>query len=450
MLTGAVNGENAASVRQLGQIMFKNDVRRSRHDSGGMGCSQLKFGEAIALSGDGKTLAIGGNRTADIDYRTSGSLAALFLYSYSQSQNRWVPKGKIGISFLNSYSLALSFSGDVLAVGAATYFYEKETDEWQSVGMNGDVSAVNVAEEKRKAYCSHETDSSHPEAHTAVSLSADGKTLAIGGAGVPCEYGCVPCGMVSVYQLEENGQEKRWLLVARGYGDPKARLGSSVSLSSDGTVLAASQFMDSVPVCVWKYTFPVCNLQTVLLSPSPGFTIRASASTAYVRSQIILRGKGGYGGYRTVISGDGKTIAEVGRPEAFYAVRVFREKAQSWEQLGQNIPGKILHYSPYIAKKYSVYNCNQPQQNSWCLPLHSTSPVTLSDDGNVLAVARISDDEGYVSVFKYKGGDWIEVLGEKDNSLLFGYSVALSADGQILAVNSTLPGLVRVFELKAC
>lgn len=152
-----------------------------------------------------------------------------------------------------------------------------------------------------------------------------------------------------------------------------------------------------------------------------------------------------YSGFSISLSDDGETIA-VGTPDfnlngtnpGFGQVRVYRIVNNTWQQVGQTIQGEegadILGHS-----------------------------VSLSQDGNVLAIGIPGKDitpnnvVGQVKVYELSGNTWSlkgNPINGQNSSDYFGYSVAISANGQILAVGATQitassnnPGYVSVFEL---
>lgn len=145
-------------------------------------------------------------------------------------------------------------------------------------------------------------------------------------------------------------------------------------------------------------------------------------------------------GHTVSLSADGNVLA-VGGPfnggNGFEAghVRVYQRTDDGWESVGGDLDGEAAND-------------------------RSGHPLTLSADGNVLAVAAYKNDgngenSGHVRVYRRLGDAW-ERLGEDidgeasdDHS---GSSVSLSADGSVLAIsaqsndgNGTSSGHVRVF-----
>jgi hypothetical protein len=131
---------------------------------------------------------------------------------------------------------------------------------------------------------------------------------------------------------------------------------------------------------------------------------------------------------RGVLSRDGKRLA-VGAPrnngrdgtkEWIGQVRVFELQSGSWTQLGSAIYGEAEE--DYFGR----------------FP-------ALSSDGSVMAVgaqwhhASAGPYSGHVRVFRYTGSAWTRIGGDIDGAAAddeFGYSVALSDDGMIVAAGA--------------
>jgi len=148
-----------------------------------------------------------------------------------------------------------------------------------------------------------------------------------------------------------------------------------------------------------------------------GFGISTSISSD---SNIVVVGSNRY--YRSGSASGGRTL-------------IFEYDGSNWIQRGSTIEGTQLN-----------------EENGFS--------VSISSDGNIIATGSpradgVSIDSGFVRLFNYDGNDWgqsgsIDGLGNNDNN---GYSVSLSADGNVVATGSrkTTVGvgdgsMVRVFE----
>ncbi len=185
--------------------------------------------------------------------------------------------------------------------------------------------------------------------------------------------------------------------------------GFSVSLSSDGTVLAVGANYNggngsrSGHVRVYKY---LSNKWTKL-----GDDIDGEAACDL-------------SGYSVSLSSDGTVLAVGATQNDGYGydsghVRVYEYFNSAWSQRGGDIDGEAAY-----------------DNSGWS--------VTLSSDGTVLAVgANLNDgngtSSGHVRVYEYLGSAWSQRGGDIDGEAAYdnsGWSVTLSSDGTVLAVGA--------------
>jgi len=263
-----------------------------------------------------------------------------------------------------------------------------------------------------------------------VALSADARTLVAGAPGL--YKNDKKKGYVEVYYKDDVMD-----LVQTIHGDAFGDVfGYSVDITADGKTLAIGSPGEYTnfdrPGYVRVYH------QEGSDGPRSSWTQR--------EEDIVGEAIGDMFGNSVSLSDDGKTLA-VGaylNGEMAGHVRVYRLKDDStrWEQLGQDIDGE------------------EPCDNSG----HSLS---LSGDGTTLAIGAPYNSgngeyAGHVKVYRFDGdkSSW-EKLGQTimgDNELdNAGYSVAISANGTILAVGFSgyyyysepnRPGYVRVYHLE--
>ena len=256
-----------------------------------------------------------------------------------------------------------------------------------------------------------------------VSLSSDGTIVAIGAYGNDDNGN--NSGHVRVYQNVSG----TWTQLGSDIDGEAANdeSGIAVSLSSDGFTLAiAAKWNDgngsnSGHVRVYQY---------------------ASSTWSQLGSDIDGEAASNYSGYSVSLSGDGTTVA-IGSTHNSSAysgaghVRVY-QYGSSWIQLGNDIDGEA----------------------NWD---RSGSSVSLSDDGAIVAIGATDNDgggtnSGAVWVYEYNSGtsSWTKlgsnINGEAASDGL-GYSVSLSSDGTIVAIgapsnagNGSSSGHVRVYQ----
>ncbi|MBY5960289.1 FG-GAP repeat protein, partial [Membranicola marinus] len=88
--------------------------------------------------------------------------------------------------------------------------------------------------------------------------------------------------------------------------------------------------------------------------------------------------------------------------------------AQNWLQMGQDLEGTAAN--DFLGQS-----------------------VSLSSDGNIAAIGAPYNGSGYVRIFMWAGGSWIQRGGDligKANGDRFGYAVALSEDGNTVAIGA--------------
>ncbi len=414
-------------------------------------------GDSVSLSGDGTVLAVGARFNDGTSGNADDDRGHVQVYKYDTTSSVW---NKLGDDIdgeaagdFSGYSVSLSDDGNILAVGATgndgtsgnafdnrghvrVYKYDATSSAWNKLGDDIDGEAAG--------------DSSG----YSVTLSGDGNVLAVGAIGNDGTSGYMydNRGHVRVFKYDSTSSAWNKLgddIDGEGAGDYS---GYSVSLSDDGNVLAVGATRndgtsggtndDHGHVRVYKYD-------------------ATSSAWNKLGDDIDGEAAGDNSGGSVSLSSDGTVLAvgatgndgTQGRMNSAGHVRVFKYDANisAWIQRGADIDGEaVLDYSG--------------------------ESVSLSDDGNVLAVGATSNDgtsgnaidnRGHVQVFKYdaissvwnKLGDDIDGEATGDYS---GYSVSLSGDGSVLAVGAGINdgtsgytnyncGHVRVFlSVSAC
>jgi hypothetical protein len=147
-------------------------------------------------------------------------------------------------------------------------------------------------------------------------------------------------------------------------------------------------------------------------------------------------------------------------------VRIYKYNNPNWEQLGTDISGEssgefigfsvdlssdgttvAISYSGYV-RIYKYNNSNWTQQGS---DINVTSivdrfgySVSLSSDGTIIAIGALGDNTqsshrgGYVKIYKYNNSIW-EQLGTDIEGLMFdefGKIISLSSDGTIVSIGA--------------
>ena len=237
-----------------------------------------------------------------------------------------------------------------------------------------------------------------------VSLSSDGTIVAIGAPDNDGDNGS-NSGHVRIYEYDGT----TWDTIGNDIDGEAADdySGRSVSLSSDGTIVAIGvNYNDGnighVRIFQWNRTS-----WTQLGNTIPG-------EAAY-----------NYSGQSVSLSSDGMIVA-IGAPyndsdngSDSGHVRIHQYDGTTWTQLGQDINGE----KPYD---------------------YSGMSVSLSDDGTIVAIGATDNDgngnnSGHVRVYKYDGTSWTQLGGDINGAAAgdeSGKSVSLSSDGMIVAIGA--------------
>jgi len=356
----------------------------------------------FSLSGQGDRIAV----TTMGPQNTEPGVVKVFDYSNS-TVSSWTQVGNDLVGqgpYDGELGLSLSSNGEILALGAHHYnnFHGSEvgnvrifqktsnTNLWVKMG-------VDILGESK-----------YELSGRSVSLSDDGKTLAIGSPGRDGISGFGDTSEAKMYKFK-NGvwSQTGSSIYGETQGDSR---GTLVSLAGDGKTVAIASDHKTIP-------------QVRIF--------RQWANSKWTQIGKPIQG-GVYREYPISLSQDGDTFA-VGTPEGnintyIGYVRVFRLVKGNWKKLGKTLSSQKRD------------NCG------W--------DVELSDNGNVLAIGCPQFSQqlqiGYVRVYHFVFGEWNQVgddifgSGSYSN---FGANLNLSADGSIFATNDQGSSLVRVFKL---
>jgi hypothetical protein len=438
------------------------------------------FGWAVALSGDGSTLAVGaitedssatgiGGDQAD-NYRPYAGAVYVFVRDGQNawSQQAYVKASNTVVGYVENFggSVALSEDGSTLAVGTII-----EASNAQGVGGNqADMSKYSAGAVyvfvrdgqnvwSQQAYVKASNSDEWDQFGGSVALSGDGDTLAVGAftegssatgiGGSQADNTASGAGAVYVYVRDgQNTWSQQAYVKASNTGG--VDLFGTVALSEDGNTLAVgasqedssatgiggNQADDSVEQAGAVYVF-VRDGQN------------AWSQQAYIKASNT--GVGDHFGGSVALSGDGSTLAVGARHENSSATGI------GGNQADDSAPGAGAVYVFVREGKYTwsqqayVKASNTGQQDRF------GSHVALSGDGSILAVgARYEDSNatgiggnetddsapgaGAVYVFVRDGQNaWSQQAYVKaSNTDLYDEFdfVALSGDGSTLAVGT--------------
>jgi len=233
-----------------------------------------------------------------------------------------------------------------------------------------------------------------------VSSSSDGTIVAI---GAPYNNAVMhDPGHVRVYKYENNTWTQLGADIDGGYPVGN-NLGWSVSLSSDGTILAVgAKGHDGNKGTVRVYQY-------------------ANNTWTKLGSDIDGEAQGDEFGFSVSLSSDGTILAvgAKGHDASKGHVRVYQWNGSAWTKRGDDIDGEVADDRSGVA-------------------------VSLSSDGTILAIGAFRNDgngdmSGHVRVYEWNGSAWVQKGADIDGEGAFdesGYSVSLSNDGTVLAVGA--------------
>ncbi len=312
---------------------------------------------------------------------------------------------------------------------------------------------------------------------TGVSLSADGSIVAI---GAPLNDGNGDkSGHVRIFQW--NGTA--WIQLGNDIdGEVAGEKTGANSLSSDGNVIAIGALRSDgggtdaghVRVFAWNGTAWVqrgeniegeyatdVSGRTVSISSDGNTVARGAAGnsdngnnagqirvfdwngTAWVQRGNDIDGEaaGDWFGETMSLSGDGTTVAggalfNDGNGTNSGHTRIYRWNGTAWSKLGSDIDGEAAHD-------------------------HSGKCVSLSNDGNIVAIGAYYNDgngekSGHTRIFQWNGTAWSKLGSDIDGEALedrSGQSISLSGDGTLIAIgapsndgNGNKSGHTRIYQ----
>jgi hypothetical protein len=349
--------------------------------------STIYHGYSVALSADGNTAIVGG-------IGDDANAGAAWVYTRSVGGIWTVAAKLVGFGAIGSasqgFSVAISADGNTSVVGGigdntfagAVWIFIRNGGVWAQQGFKlVGTGAVGNAQQG-----------------VAVSLSADGNTLIVGG-----NRDNNFAGAVWVFTRNGNAwsQQGSKLTVTDAIGD--SRFGISVDLSSDGNTAIIGGHTDNANAgAAWIFT---------------------RSDTSWT-AQTKLSGSGAIGNARygrsVSISSDGNTAIVGGYEDdaAKGSVWVYTRSGGAWTQQGNKLVG-------------SGATGNASQGFS----------ISLSADGNTAVVGGIDDNAfaGATWVFERSGGVWSQAGNKLFGSGAVGIAnqggaVAISPDGNTIIV----------------
>jgi Flp pilus assembly pilin Flp len=350
-------------------------------------------GRSVSISSDGSVVAIGawwndGNGTDAGHVRIYKNIDGIWTQIGSDIDGEAAGDGFGG-------SVSLSADGSVVAIGASFAFgndhwlaghvrvYENISGSWTQIGRDIDGEAENDF------------------SGWSVSISSDGSVVAI-GAFANDDNG-THAGHVRIYKNVFG----IWTQIGRDIdgeasGDGS---GSSVSISSDGSVVAIGAIgndengIDAGHVRIYEN---ISGIWTQI-----GRDIDGKAAEDEFGKSVSL-------------NSDGSIVAILANGnDSAGSVRIYKDVSGTWTQIGQDIDGEAAGDG-------------------------FGGSVSLSSDGSIVAIGANGNDgngikAGHVRIYKNIDGVWTQIGSDIDGEAKFdisGFSVSLSSEGSVVAIGA--------------
>ncbi|WP_052702324.1 FG-GAP repeat protein [Marinomonas sp. S3726] len=439
------------------------------------------FGKSLSLSGDGSTLAVGAyaenSSSTDINGdqtdNTANNAGAVYIFDKSSSgdwtQHAYLKASNAEAGDFFGFSVSLTSDGNTLAVGAVL-------EDSSSTGINGDqinnaaidsgavylYSRDNNNVWSQQAYIKASNTDSEDYFGENLKLSSDGSTLTVSASSedssstginnIQTDNTSSDSGAVFVFTRGSNDIWSQQAYIKSSNTGSGDLFGSSVSLSSDGNLLAVGALDED------SGSTGINGDQMDNSTDGSGAVYIFSRDTnalwtqqAYLKASF--KDKINLFGDHLALSADASTLAVSSPYEDSDSIGV------NGDQTNKN-----ALYSG------AVYIFTKDMSNNWEQEAYIKASNTqtddqfgyhldISSDGNILAVSAISESgnteglngdqndnsqnkSGAVYTFVRNGTVWSQQAYLKasntDKGDKFGEAVSLAADGSILAVGAYL------------
>jgi len=269
-----VTAENSTTTRTYTIVVTRLTFAQEAYIKASNTDGDDRFGQSVALSGDGNTLAVGARNEESAAIGVNGDQAdnsevragAVYVFT-RESGGVWTQQAYVKASNTDGgdqfgSSVALSGDGNTLAVGAGR-------EDNAATGVNGkqaDNSAVNAGAVyvftrdsggvwTQQAYVKASNTDGDDRFGQSVTLSGDGNTLAVGAVqesgaatgvnGDQADNSEVSAGAVYVFTRDGGGVWTQQAYVKASNTDASDQFGRSVALSGDGNTLAVGAVQES-------------------------------------------------------------------------------------------------------------------------------------------------------------------------------------------------------------
>lgn len=432
-------------------------------------------GSALALSADGSTLAVGAFTEASLSAGVNGNEAdnsaptAGAVYVFRKNGSAWSQAAYLKASNPSQeafFGLALSLSGDgsTLAVGAsgehsaATGVNGNQTDNTSPRAGAVYIFAIRASSWSQQAYLKASNAAADDEFGASLSLSSDGNTLAVGAPGESSsatgingnqnDNGASRSGAVYAFHRVSDAWSQEAYIKASNCG-AEDEFGSAVALSADAGTLAIAARNER------SSATGIQGNQADNRSVGSGavYTFLRSSGSVWSQEAYIKASNTSIDslfGRALALSADGRVLAVGAARESSDATGVGGD---------QDSNGASRSGAAYIFRKTATVWAQEAylKASNTGAQDHFGSAIALSADGSVAAVGApyessnangVNGDQtndsrassGAVYLFRRSGVGWAQEAyvkaGNSAENMNFGYDLALSANGGLLAVGA--------------
>ncbi|HSW18786.1 MAG TPA: integrin [Ramlibacter sp.] len=432
------------------------------------------LGSAVALSGDGRTLVVGApydnhgaagvtsDPTADLGPESLNTAGAVVVFARTGVTGSWRQQAVIkplnpGEQAAFGSSVAVSADGNTVAVGAP---YENTSASGVTQGAAGPVNTLAMRSGAayvftrsgetwaEQAYVKADTAVAENNFAISVALSGDGNTLAVGSPG---DDRIVDEGGAVFLFARALGAWSQSAVLASSNPEQYDRFGDVVALSADGATLAATATRESggataplagsVDETLANNSATESGAVYVFARSAPG----SWPQQAYVKGSRSAESVGF--GASISLSADGATMAIGARsddrperdtlptdPNADYgAAYVFTRAGVTWTEQA--------YLKPTVPQLKSEFGTRLSlSANGETLAVGSPYDSSAATGLNGNEADHSVDGVGAVHLYQRASGAWARRAYIKaavaSEWLSFGFDVALSGDGAVLAVGS--------------
>ncbi len=420
------------------------------------------FGVGVALSNDGSTMA-----SAPMRRQFGPDSGAAYVFTRSEglwAQEAYLKASNAGAGDFFGVAIAISGDGNTVAVGA----YHEDSNATGINGNQADNSAVDAGAVyvftrsgsvwSQQAYLKASNTDAGDVFGVSVTLSNDGNTLAVGGYrddsnatginGNQADNSAVDAGAVYVFTRNAGTWSQQAYLKASntGAGD---LFGSWIYISGDGATLAVgARFEDSGATGVGGNQ---ADNSAVDSGAVYVFTRSGSVWSQQAYLKASNTGAGDLFGAMVTLSNDGNTLAVGAREEDSAATGVGGNQTDNSASNAGAV--YVFTRSAGVWSQQAYLKASNTRAGD----MFGTR-VALSSDGNTLVVSAPNEDSsaigiggnqadntapdsGAAYVFTRSGSVWSQQAYLKEPNTLtgdmFGGWAALSADGRTLAIGAT-------------